>query len=100
MGLYSHYDSSHTHPVNRALHMIAIPLGFSSIFFLRRHPKLALTLIPTAFGIAWVGHLIEGNKPAFLRDPRQVLMAPAWMARRIFARGETEERARAMARSA
>ena len=30
MGLYSHYDGAHTHPVNRALHMIAIPVGFSS----------------------------------------------------------------------
>jgi len=30
MGLYSHYDGAHNHPVNRALHMIAIPLGFSS----------------------------------------------------------------------
>jgi len=25
MGLYSHYDGAHNHPVNRALHMIAIP---------------------------------------------------------------------------
>jgi len=31
MGLYSHYDGAHSHPVNRALHMIAIPVGFSSI---------------------------------------------------------------------
>ena len=28
MGLYSHYDGAHSHPVNRALHMIAIPVGF------------------------------------------------------------------------
>jgi hypothetical protein len=31
MGLYSHYDGAHNHPINRALHMIAIPVGFSSI---------------------------------------------------------------------
>lgn len=31
MGLYSHYDGAHNHPVNRALHMIAIPLGFSFV---------------------------------------------------------------------
>ena len=24
MGLYSHYDSAHNHPVNRALHMILV----------------------------------------------------------------------------
>lgn len=84
MGLYSHYDSSHTHPVNRALHMIAIPVGFSSVFFFRKRPKLALALIPSAFGLAWLGHLIEGNKPAFLSNPTHVLVAPVWMARRIF----------------
>ncbi len=100
MGLYSHYDSSHTHPVNRALHMVAIPLGFSSIFLLPKRPKLALALIPTAFGIAWLGHLIEGNKPAFLSDPRQVFMAPAWMARRIFERKRGKEPVKAMAESA
>ena len=27
MGLYSHYDGAHNHPVNRALHLIAIPLS-------------------------------------------------------------------------
>jgi hypothetical protein len=31
MGLYSHYDGAHNHPVKRALPMIAIPVGFSSL---------------------------------------------------------------------
>jgi len=83
MGLYSYYDSAHTHPVNRALHMIAIPLGFSSVFFLRKRPKLALALIPSAFGLAWLGHLIEGNQPAFLKNPVQVFVAPLWLARKM-----------------
>ena len=30
MGVYSHYDGAHNHPVNRALHLIAITVGFSS----------------------------------------------------------------------
>jgi uncharacterized membrane protein YGL010W len=100
MALYSHYDSSHTHPVNRALHMIAIPLGFSSIFFFRKRPKLALSLIPTAFALAWLGHLIEGNKPAFLSDPRQVFVAPLWMARRILRREGKAEEEKGIAQSA
>ncbi len=86
MGMYSYYDSSHTHPVNRALHMVAIPLGFSSVFFLRKRPKLALALIPSAFGLAWLGHLIEGNKPAFLSNPAQVFVAPLWLARKLVRR--------------
>jgi hypothetical protein len=90
MGFYSHYDNAHTHPVNRALHMIAIPVGFSSIVVVWFHPIIALLLIPTAFALAWLGHLIEGNKPAFLTNPVHVFVAPVWMARKIFGRGEVK----------
>ena len=83
LGLYSHYDGAHNHPVNRALHLIAIPVGFSSIIVVWFHWILGLLLIPTAFGLAWLGHLIEGNKPAFLSNPIHVFVAPLWMARRI-----------------
>ncbi len=86
MGFYSHYDNAHTHPVNRALHMIAIPVGFSSLVVVWFHPVIGVLLIPTAFALAWLGHLIEGNKPAFLTNPVHVFVAPVWMARKIFGR--------------
>ena len=78
------YDGAHNHPVNRALHLIAIPVGFSSIIVVWFHWIIALLLIPTAFALAWLGHLIEGNKRAFLSNPVHVFVAPLWMARRIF----------------
>jgi hypothetical protein len=84
MSLYSIYDGKHNHPVNRALHLIAIPLGFSALITVWWHWKIALLQIPAAFALAWLGHLIEGNKPAFLTNPVQVLVAPLWMARRMF----------------
>ena len=84
MGLYSHYDGAHNHPVNRALHMIAIPVGCSSLIVVWWHWVIALLLIPTAFALAWLGHLIEGNKPAFLTNPVHVFVAPVWLARKIF----------------
>lgn len=84
MSWYSYYDTAHTHPVNRALHMIAIPVGFSSVYFLlKKQPKIAAALIPSAFALAWIGHLIEGNQPAFLKNPAQVFVAPVWMARKL-----------------
>jgi hypothetical protein len=83
MGLYSHYDGAHNHPVNRALHVIAIPVGFSSIIVIWFHWIIGLLLIPAAFALAWLGHLIEGNKPAFLNNPMHVFVAPLWMARKI-----------------
>jgi hypothetical protein len=88
MDLYSHYDGAHSHPVNRALHMIAIPVGWSSIIVVWFHWVIALLLIPAAFALGWLGHLIEGNKPAFLSNPAHVLVAPLWMARKLFGRGE------------
>jgi hypothetical protein len=84
MGLYAHYDHSHTHPVNRALHAIAIPVGFSSLIIVWFNWMIGLLLIPAAFALAWLGHLIEGNKPAFLTNPVHVLVAPVWLVRRIF----------------
>jgi hypothetical protein len=90
VGLYSHYDGAHNHPVNRALHMIAIPVGFSSIIVVWWHWILALLLIPTAFALAWLGHLIEGNKPAFLSNPAHVFVAPVWMVKKIFGRTGTQ----------
>jgi hypothetical protein len=59
--------------------MIAIPVGFSSVIVVWWHWIIALLLIPTAFALAWLGHLIEGNKPAFLTNPAHVFVAPVWM---------------------
>ena|SRR5215510_9114126 len=87
MGLYSHYDGAHNHPVNRALHMLAIPVGFSSLIVVWFHPVIGVLLIPAAFVLAWIGHFIEGNKPAFLTNPAHVFVAPLWMVRKIFGRG-------------
>jgi len=84
MGLYSDYDGAHNHPVNRALHVIAIPVGFSSLVVVWFHWIMGLLLIPLAFALAWLGHLIEGNKPAFLTNPAHVFVAPVWMARKLF----------------
>ncbi|MBV8894237.1 MAG: DUF962 domain-containing protein [Acidobacteria bacterium] len=71
MDLFSHYDGAHRHPLNRALHLIAIPVGFSSIVVVWFHWIIAFLLIPGAFALAWLGHLIEGNKPAFLTTARR-----------------------------
>jgi len=85
VGLYSHYDSAHT-PLNRALHLIAIPVGFSSIVVIWFHWIIGLLLVPAALGLATIGHVIEGNRPAFLTNPSHVLVAPFWLVKRIFGR--------------
>ena len=84
MGLYAHYEQAHNHPVNRLLHMLAIPIGFSALIVVWFSPMIGVLLIPAAFALAWLGHLIEGNKPAFLSNPAHVFVAPLWMLRKIF----------------
>ena len=93
MGLYSHYDSAHNHPVNCALHMIAIPVGFSSLIVVWYHWIIGLLLIPLAFGLAWLGHIIEGNKAAFLTNPVHVFVAPVWMAQKLFGSSKKDKSA-------
>jgi uncharacterized membrane protein YGL010W len=79
MKLLSHYDDHHRHPINRALHMIAIPLGFSSLVVVWWRPLIGVLLIPAALLLATLGHVIEGNEPAFLKNPMAVFVAPVWL---------------------
>jgi hypothetical protein len=73
--------------------MLAIPVGFSSLIVVWFHPIIGLLLIPAAFGLAWIGHFIEGNKPAFLTNPVHVFVAPLWMARKLLGRAPQKAKA-------
>ncbi len=75
------YDELHKHPVNRALHTIAIPMGFSSVVVVWWHPIIGLLLIPAALALATFGHVIEGNQPAFVKNPAAIFVAPVWLFR-------------------
>ncbi|HEX6467398.1 MAG TPA: DUF962 domain-containing protein [Terriglobales bacterium] len=83
MRLVGIYDEHHTHPINRVMHFIAIPLGFSSLVVVWFHPVIGLLLIPAGLGLAVLGHVIEGNQPAFIKDPKQVFVAPVWLLRTL-----------------
>jgi hypothetical protein len=67
--------------------MIAIPDGSSSLIVVCWRWMIALLLIPTAFAIAWLGHLMEGNKPAFLTNPVHVFVGRCGWRRRSLGRG-------------
>ena len=56
---------------------------------------IGVAVIPAAFALAWLGHLTEGNKPAFLTNPAHVFVAPVWMVRRIFGRGGKQSQGKA-----
>jgi uncharacterized membrane protein YGL010W len=77
------YKEKHRHPLNRLSHSIGIPLIVASLPVFFFNWKWALAM----FGVGWVfqflGHAIEGNQPAFFKNPMYLLVGPAWLVRRV-----------------
>jgi uncharacterized membrane protein YGL010W len=79
---FTNYKSKHQDPLNRLSHSIGIPMIVISlpIFFLNWRWALAM------FVVGWIlqlfGHAIEGNQPAFFRNPVYLLIGPLWLLRR------------------
>ena len=82
------YASSHQHPVNRACHTFGIPLIAVSIALFvasiaaHRLWIYALALFLTGWTLQFIGHAIEGNRPAFFGNPIYFLVGPWWLIRR------------------
>jgi len=77
------YKAKHQHPLNRLTHSIGIPmivLSLPVVFFSWRW-GLGLFIVGWAF--QFLGHIIEGNQPAFFRNPIYLLVGPLWMFRRL-----------------
>jgi uncharacterized membrane protein YGL010W len=79
------YKAKHQHPLNRLTHAIGIPMIVVSLplFFLNR--RWALTLFVVGWILQFVGHAVEGNSPAFFRNPVYLVVGPIWLARRALA---------------
>jgi uncharacterized membrane protein YGL010W len=76
------YKAKHQHPLNRLTHAIGIPLIVVSLplFFFDWRWALALFVLGWAF--QFLGHAIEGNSPAFFRNPVYLVVGPLWLVRR------------------
>jgi len=76
------YKAKHTHPLNRLTHSIGIPMIVLSLplLFFSWRPALALFVVGWIF--QFIGHWIEGNQPAFFRNPVYLLIGPLWIVRR------------------
>lgn len=85
MSFVENYKKSHRHPLNRLTHSIGIPLIVISlpVFFLNW--RWALTMFVLGWVLQFVGHAIEGNQPAFFRNPVYLLVGPWWLIRRAAA---------------
>jgi uncharacterized membrane protein YGL010W len=76
------YKSKHRHPLNRLCHTIGIPMITISwpLFFFNW--RWALALFVVGWILQFVGHAIEGNRPAFFQNPVYFLVGPWWLIRR------------------
>jgi uncharacterized membrane protein YGL010W len=76
------YKSKHRHPLNRLSHTIGIPLIVISLPLFFFNWRGALALFIGGWILQFVGHAIEGNQPAFFRNPVYLLVGPWWLVRR------------------
>lgn len=77
------YREKHRHPINKLLHTIGIPTIVVSLPLFFFNWRLALALFVGGWILQFVGHFIEGNQPAFLRNPVYLLIGPLWFLRRV-----------------
>jgi uncharacterized membrane protein YGL010W len=80
--LIENYRAKHQHPVNRLCHTIGIPMILISWPLFLFNWRWALALFITGWILQFVGHAIEGNQPAFFRNPIYLLVGPLWLLKR------------------
>lgn len=80
------YKRDHTHPMNKATHMVGIPMIVLSLPLMFFVPPIGIALFVFGWILQFIGHAFEGNMPSFFRDPRFLLVGPTWYAKRIFSK--------------
>lgn len=76
------YKAKHRHPLNKLTHSLGIPAILISLPLFFFNWRWALTLFVVGWVFQFIGHLIEGNQPAFFKHPMYLLVGPWWLARR------------------
>lgn len=70
------YLAIHQHPVNRACHMIGIPMIVASLPLIPAVPPVGLSLFGAGWSIQFLGHYFEGKKPEFVQHPINLVLGP------------------------
>lgn len=76
------YKAKHRHPLNKLSHNIGIPMIVVSLPLFFFNWRWALVLFVVGWIFQFIGHAIEGNQPAFFRNPLYLLIGPMWLVRR------------------
>ena len=83
--LIENYKAKHRHPLNKLTHSIGIPMIVLSLPLFLFNWRWALALFIAGWILQFVGHAIEGNQPAFFKNPMYLLVGPLWLVRRAAA---------------
>jgi uncharacterized membrane protein YGL010W len=83
--LIENYKAKHRHPLNKLAHSIGIPMIVLSLPLFLFNWRWALALFIVGWILQFVGHAIEGNQPAFFKNPMYLLVGPLWLVRRAAA---------------
>jgi uncharacterized membrane protein YGL010W len=79
------YDHEHSSGWNKLLHGVGIPLIFAGlILFVLLRWKAGLICFVGGWMLLFLGHRIEGNKPAFFQGPVYLLVGPVWVAKELW----------------
>jgi len=82
--LFAHYDASHRHPLNRACHLIGIPLIIAAVPVFFCSFRAAAAMFSAGWILQFTGHWIEGKPPAFFADPVYLGVGPLHFAKVAF----------------
>ncbi|MFN2513745.1 MAG: DUF962 domain-containing protein [Pyrinomonadaceae bacterium] len=80
--LLENYKSKHRHPGNKLCHSVGILMILLSLPLFFFNWRWALRLFVVGWLLQFVGHAIEGNQPAFFKNPVYLLVGPLWLLRR------------------
>jgi uncharacterized membrane protein YGL010W len=83
MSYLEDYRLKHTHPLNRLTHAFGIPAIVISLPLFFFSWKWALGLFIVGWVFQFIGHAIEGNQPAFFKNPVFLLVGPIALVNRF-----------------
>ena len=76
------YKAGHQHPLNKLTHTIGIPMIVLSLPLFLFNWRWALAMFIAGWILQLIGHAVEGNQPAFFKNPMYLLVGPWWLVRR------------------
>lgn len=83
--MLAEYRRDHQNPVNKAFHMVGIPIILLSIPLLLIAPQIGVALFVFGWILQFIGHAFEGKAPTFFRDPSFLLVGATWYLKRFAA---------------